>query len=42
MCIRDRLRMPTAKYSGTQSGGSVTTDGSDTIITYTSSGSVTG
>ena len=36
------LRMPTAKYSGTQSGGTVTTSGSDTIITWTSSGSITG
>jgi hypothetical protein len=33
--------MPTADYSGTQSGGTVTTSGSDTIITYTSSGTYT-
>ena len=29
------LRMATSNYSGTQSGGTVTTDGSDTIISYT-------
>ena len=36
------IRMATSDYSGTQTGGSVTTDGSDTIITYTSSGSFVG
>ena len=37
------LRMPTSKYSGTTSGSpSVTTSGSDTILSYTSSGSYTG
>jgi len=36
------LRMPTAKYSGTTTGSpTVTTDGSDTILTYTSSGTYT-
>jgi len=36
------LRMPTAKYSGTTTGSpSVTTNGSDTILTYTGSGSYT-
>jgi len=36
------LRMPTAKYSGTTTGSpSVTTSGSDTILTYTGSGSYT-
>ena len=29
------LRMATSSYSGTQSGGTVTTSGSDTIISYT-------
>tara|TARA_R100000808_G_scaffold14923_3_gene34959 strand:- start:3877 stop:5151 length:1275 start_codon:yes stop_codon:yes gene_type:complete len=33
------IRMATSDYSGTQTGGSVTTDGGDTIITYTASGS---
>jgi hypothetical protein len=36
------LRMPTANYSGTQSGATVTTSGSDTILTFNSSGSYTG
>lgn len=37
------LRMPTANYSGTTTGSpTVTTDGSDTILTFTSSGSYTG
>jgi len=37
------LRMPTAKYSGTTTGSpTVTTDGTDTIIQFTSSGSYTG
>jgi len=37
------LRMPTASYSGTTTGSpTVTTDGSDTILTFTSSGSYTG
>lgn len=36
------LRMPTARYSGITTGSpTVTTDGSDTILTYTSSGSYT-
>jgi len=36
------LRMPTASYTGTTTGSpSVTTDGSDTILTYTGSGSYT-
>ena len=36
------LRMPTLKYSGTTTGSpTVTTDGTDTILTYTSSGSYT-
>ena len=36
------LRMPTAKYTGTTTGSpSVTTSGSDTILTFTSSGSYT-
>ena len=35
------LRMLTSTYSGTQSGASVTTDGSDTILTYTGSGTYT-
>lgn len=36
------LRMPTANYSGTTTGSpTVTTDGSDTILTYTSSGTYT-
>lgn len=35
------LRMPTTNYSGTTTGSpTVTTDGSDTIITFTSSGSI--
>jgi hypothetical protein len=33
--------MLTSDYSGTQSGGSVATSGSDTIITYTGVGSYT-
>jgi hypothetical protein len=34
--------MPTADYSGTTTGSpTVTTDGTDTILTYTSSGSYT-
>ena len=37
------LRMPTANYSGTTTGvPTVTTDGSDTILTFTGSGSYTG
>jgi hypothetical protein len=37
------LRMPTASYSGTTSGSpTVTTDGTDTILTFTGSGSYTG
>ena len=36
------LRMATSDYSGTNTGASVTTDGSDTILTYNSSGSYTG
>jgi hypothetical protein len=37
------LRMPTIKYSGTTTGSpTVTTDGSDTILTYTGSGTYTG
>ena len=36
-----KLRMATSDYSGTQSGGTVTTSGSDTIITYNSTGSYT-
>ena len=36
------LRMPTADYSGTTTGSpTVTTDGTDTILTYTSSGTYT-
>ena len=36
------LRMPTSKYSGTTTGSpTVTTDGSDTILTYTGSGTYT-
>ena len=36
------LRLPTANYSGTTSGSpTVTTDGADTILTFTSSGSYT-
>jgi hypothetical protein len=34
--------MATANYSGTQSGGTVTTSGSDTIITFNGSGSFVG
>jgi hypothetical protein len=35
--------MPTANYTGTTSGSpTVTTDGSDTILTFTASGSYTG
>ena len=37
------LRMPTANYSGTSTGSpTVTTSGSDTILTFNSSGSYTG
>jgi len=37
------LRMPTANYSGTTTGSpTVTTDGSDTVIVFNSSGSITG
>jgi len=37
------LRMPTANYSGTTTGSpTVTTSGSDTILVYNSSGSITG
>ena len=37
------LRMPTANYSGTTTGSpTVTTNGSDTIIVFNSSGSITG
>jgi len=37
------LRMPTANYSGTTTGSpTVSTSGSDTILTYTASGSYTG
>jgi len=36
------LRMPTANYSGTTTGSpTVTTDGSDTILIYTGSGTYT-
>ena len=36
------LRMPTSRYSGTTTGTpTVTTDGTDTILTYTSSGTYT-
>jgi hypothetical protein len=36
------LRMPTANYSGTTTGSpTVTTDGTDTILTFTASGSYT-
>jgi hypothetical protein len=36
------LRLPTAQYSGTTTGSpTVTTDGSDTVIKFTSSGSYT-
>lgn len=36
------LRLATADYSGTQTGATVTTDGSDTILTYNGSGTYTG
>jgi hypothetical protein len=37
------LRLPTAKYSGTTTGSpTVTTDGTDTVITFNASGSYTG
>ena len=37
------LRMPTAKYTGTTTGSpTVTTDSTDTILTFTSSGTYTG
>ena len=36
------LRMPTANYSGTTTGSpTVSTDGTDTILTFTGSGSYT-
>jgi hypothetical protein len=36
------LRMPTASYSGTTTGSpTVATDGTDTILTFTASGSYT-
>jgi hypothetical protein len=36
------LRMPTNRYSGTTTGSpTVTTSGSNTILTYTSSGTYT-
>jgi hypothetical protein len=35
------LSVPTARYSGTQSGASVTTSGSNTILTFNSSGTYT-
>jgi hypothetical protein len=35
--------MPTASYSGTTTGSpTVTTDGSDTVVVFNSSGSITG
>lgn len=36
------LSIPTASYSGTQSGATVTTSGSNTILTFNSSGTYTG
>jgi hypothetical protein len=37
------IRIPTAKYSGTTTGSpTVTTDGTDTILTFNASGSYTG
>jgi hypothetical protein len=37
------LRMPTANYSGTTTGSpTVGTDGTDTILTFTASGTYTG
>lgn len=36
------ISIPTSSYSGVQSGASVTTSGSNTILTYTSSGTYTG
>ena len=37
------IRIPTAQYSGTTTGSpTVTTDGGDTILTFTASGSLTG
>jgi hypothetical protein len=37
------LRMPTANYSGTTTGSpTVTTDGSDTVVVFNASGSITG
>jgi hypothetical protein len=36
------VRMLTSNYSGTQTGGTVTTSGSDTIITFNGSGSFVG
>ena len=35
------LSVPTTNYSGTQSNATVTTSGSNTILTYTASGSYT-
>jgi hypothetical protein len=36
------LRMPTGSYSGTTTGSpSISTDGGDTILTYTGAGSYT-
>ena len=36
------IRMPTASYTGNTTGSpTVTTDGADTILTYTSSGTYT-
>jgi hypothetical protein len=36
------LRVPTNKYSGTSSGSpTITTDGTDTILKFTSSGTYT-
>jgi hypothetical protein len=35
------LSVPTAHYSGTYSNATVTTSGSNTILTFTSSGSYT-
>ena len=36
------IRMATTDYSGTHQNGTVTTDGSDTIISFTQSGTITG
>jgi hypothetical protein len=35
------LRLSTSKYSGTQSGATVTTDGTNTVLTWTGAGSYT-